>query len=388
MVKDVVIIGAGASGLMCAIAASGRRRKVLVIDHGDRAGRKIRVSGGGRCNFANSNLSPEHYLSRNPHFLRSALARYTPEDFISLLRKRRIAYHEEDDGKLFCDRTSADVLTMLLAECEKGGVEFLLGCPVRGIARKDLFTVSTGKGEFQAYSLVIATGGLSYPSLGASDFGYRIARQFGLAVTDLRPALVPLTLSDKDTEFLSELRGISFRARVLCGKKAFQGNVLLTHRGLSGPAILQISSYWNKGEALVIDLLPDMDSYGLLNENRRSRKEIHTLLSQFLPGRFIRLWCEQNIKKTRMCMYSDRELREIAASLGSWRVKPAGTEGYKAAEVTLGGIDTDEVSSKTMESKKVPGLYFVGEVLDVTGQLGGYNLHWAWASGHAAGEAV
>ncbi|MBI5076439.1 MAG: NAD(P)/FAD-dependent oxidoreductase [Nitrospirae bacterium] len=388
MQKDVIIIGAGASGLICAIEAGKRGRSVLVLDHSQKIGSKIRISGGGRCNFTNLHVSAEHYISQNPHFCRSALSRYTPEDFISLLRKYRITFHEKEAGQLFCDATSAEIIVMLRAECEKAGADIHLGCSVKSIKHDGLFSVATDRGTFQAESLVIATGGLSYPKLGATDFGIKIAEQFKINVISPRPGLVPLTLSGKELEIFRDLSGVSINAEVTVNRTSFRGSLLFTHRGLSGPAILQISSYWNKGDLLSIDLLPGVNAYELLLANRQSRKEIKTLLSQYLPSRFTQAWCSNYLQTKPVCQFIERELREAADKLHAWQVKPSGTEGYGAAEVTVGGIDTDEVSSKTMETKKVPGLYVIGEVLDVTGQLGGFNLHWAWASGHAAGQYV
>lgn len=388
MQKDVIIIGAGASGLICAIEAGKRRKSVLVIDHSQKIGSKIRISGGGRCNFTNLHISPDHYISENPHFSKSALSRYSPEDFISLLRRHKIAFHEKEAGQLFCDATSAEIIVMLRTECEKAGAEFLLGCSVRQIRKNGLFSVTTDRGIFQTGSLVIATGGLSYPKLGASDLGLRIAKQFDISVIPPRPGLVPLTLSSIELEVFRELSGVSVNAEVSANKASFKGSLLFTHRGLSGPAILQVSSYWNKGDLITIDLLPGRSAHDLLLDNRQSRKEIQNLLALYLPSRFIQAWCRHYLPIKPLCQFSEKELRAAAEKLNAWQIKPSGTEGYAAAEVTIGGIDTNEVSSKTMEAKKVPGLYFIGEALDVTGQLGGFNLHWAWASGHAAGQYV
>jgi predicted Rossmann fold flavoprotein len=388
MGKDVIIIGAGASGLICAIEAGKRGRSVLLVDHAPKIGSKIRISGGGRCNFTNLQVSSEQYLSQNPHFCKSALSRYTPEDFIYLLKKHRISFHEEGAGQLFCDSTSSEIVRMLRTECEKAGSEFLLGIGVKGITKNSRFTVSTDRGIFQAGSLVIATGGLSYPRLGASDFGIRAAKQFGIKVIPPRPGLVPLTLSSENLSVFKDLSGVSIDAEIRLGAVVFRGGVLFTHRGLSGPAILQISSHWNRGDVLSVNLLPDMDACDLLLSCRQSRKEIHNLLSQYLPSRFIRTWCGHFLKAKPVYRYTEKELKKAAEKIHAWEIRPSGTEGYKSAEVTVGGIDTNEVSSKTMEAKKVPGLYFIGELLDVTGRLGGYNLHWAWASGHAAGQVV
>lgn len=386
--KDVIIIGAGASGLICAIEAGKRGRSALVLDHGRRIGNKIRVSGGGRCNFTNLNMGYEYFISQNPYFCRSALARFAPDDFISMLNKYNIGYYEKENGRLFCKKSSGEVIDMLHRECAQSGVEMLLSCGISDIERKDSFRVSTDKGLFESGSLVIATGGLSYPELGATDTGYRIAEQFGIKVTPLKPGLVPLKFGPNDSRTFSELSGISTAVEVNCNNARFKGDMLFTHHGLSGPAILQISSYWNKGDEITINLLPDIDAYDFFSARRQSRMEMRNLLSQFFPKRFADKWCETNIQSKPVYQYNDKELKESAHKLHNWVVTPAGTEGYNKAEVTLGGIDTDELSSKTMEAKKVPGLYFIGEVVDVTGQLGGYNLHWAWASGFVAGQYV
>ncbi len=386
MQYDVIIIGAGASGLICAAEAGMRGRSVLILDHSRKIGSKIRISGGGRCNFTNLHISPDNYISQNRHFCRSALSRYAPDDFIALLKAYRISFHEKDAGQLFCDSTSSGIIIMLRAECKKAGAGFLMGCSVRRIEKADSFSITTDKGMFSSKSLVIATGGLSYPKLGASDFGLRIAKQFGLNVILPRPGLVPLTFSGKELELFRKLSGVSINAEVGAGSASFQGSILFTHRGLSGPAILQISSFWKGGGLLSLNLLPDSSAYDILLANRQSRKEIQNLLAQYLPARFIQAWCRQYLPIKPVCQLTDKQLKEAAQKLHDWQVIPCGTEGYAAAEVTVGGVDTDEVSSRTMEAKNVAGLYFIGEVLDVTGQLGGYNLHWAWASGHAAGQ--
>lgn len=388
MEKDVIIIGAGAAGLICAQEAGKRGRSVLVLDHSQKIGSKIRVSGGGRCNFTNLHVSPEHYLSQNPHFCKSALSRFRPEDFTSLLTRHRISFHEKEAGQLFCNESSSEIIRMLRAECEKVGAGFLLGCTIKTVKQDGLFIVATDRGTFQSRSLVIATGGLSYPKIGASDFGLRIAEQFMITVIPPRPGLVPLTFSDKDRGLWKDLSGVSINVRVSVGSISFQGSLLFTHRGLSGPAILQISSYWNPGEAVSINFLPNINAHELLLQNRRSRKELHNLLSRYLPSRFIHTWCRYFELDKQVCQFTDKKLSDTAEKLHVWEIHPAGTEGYSSAEVTVGGIDTNEVSSKTMGAKNVSGLYFIGEVLDVTGQLGGYNLHWAWASGHAAGQYV
>jgi len=386
MKKDVVIIGGGAAGLMCAAEAGKRGRSVLVLEHSEKIGKKIRASGGGRCNFTNLSVHPDHYLSRNPHFCKSALARFSPRDFISLLEKHSIRYYEKEAGQLFCETGSSAIIHMLEKECRQAGVEVWLNCRIAGIRRGDTFLLSTSCGTAESDSLVVATGGLSYPDLGASDLGYRVARQFGLGITPLEPGLVPLTLGAADAGIFGELSGISLNAVVRCGRKDFQGGLLFTHRGLSGPVILQVSSYWKKGRSLSVDLLPQRDAYEILEAKKQSRMELHTLLSAYLPQRFARIWCERYVPSGPMVRYGVKELKKIAHQLHHWEILPEGTGGYRSAEVTLGGIDTEELSSKTMEAKRVEGLYFVGEVVDVTGQLGGYNLQWAWASGFVAGH--
>jgi len=389
MLADAVIIGAGASGLICAIEAGKRGKSVLVIDHAPKTACKIRISGGGACNFTNLRVSADDYISMNPHFCKSALSRYTPNDIISFMRRSGISFHEKESGRLFCDRPASAVVQALETECRNAGVDIRVNCPVTHVAKEgDFFIITTRQGVHSARSLVVATGGLSWPKIGASDLGMRIAAQFGIRVIPPKPGLVPLIVPRKERGFFNDLSGISFPAAVRCGPASFRGSVLFTHRGLSGPAILQASSYWNPGEALFLDLLPDVDAHELLLQNHHSRKELQNLLSQYLPSRFIRAWCEKYLKSRPLCRFTEKELEEAAGMLGAWQVIPAATEGYDVAEVTVGGIDTNEVSSKTMESKKISGLYFTGEVLDVTGHLGGYNLHWAWASGHAAGQYV
>lgn len=388
MKKDAIIIGAGASGLMCAIEAGRRGRSVLVIDHAERIGKKVLISGGGRCNFTNRDIRPENYISSNPHFCKSALSRFTPDDIIAMLERDGIKYYEKEAGQLFCAETSGDILEMLKKELCEAGVEMRLHCQVEDVKRDKLFSLTTNQGAFQSESLVVATGGLSYPKLGATDIGYRIARQFGLKVNSLRPALVPFTLNPQDLKIVRELSGVSINASVSCKDKEFRGDILFTHRGLSGPAVLQLSSYWNPGDEININLLPGLDAYELLLARREGRMEMKNLLAEFLPKRLAIIWCELHIQSKPVNQYSDKELRTIGQHLHNWIIIPAGTEGYDTAEVTLGGVDTNELSSKTMGAKKVPGLYFTGEVVDVTGQLGGYNLHWAWASGFAAGQHV
>jgi predicted Rossmann fold flavoprotein len=386
--KDVIIIGAGAAGLMCAIECGKRGRSVLVVDHAERTGSKIRISGGGRCNFTNVLVTADHYLSHNAHFCRSALARYTARDILSLVEKYHIAYYEKEAGQIFCVKSSRDIIAALEQECSHAGVEIRLSCRVSGIGHEGVFIVATSEGVFSSDSLVIATGGLSYPKLGASGFGHDVARMFKLKVTQVRPALVPFVFQGRDQKVFKGLAGIAFDAAVSIGRKRYRGNILFTHRGLSGPAALQASLYWEPGAPLLIDLLPASDIHAAFLSARQSKMEVHSLLSRHLPKRFVQTWCEHmNISKpVNQC--SDKELKVMAEGLHAWRIIPKGTEGYDVAEVTAGGVNTDELSSKTMEATKVPGLYFIGEVIDVTGLLGGYNLHWAWASGHAAGQCA
>jgi predicted Rossmann fold flavoprotein len=398
--SDVLVIGGGAAGLFCAIEAGKRGRSVVVLEHAERIGKKIAISGGGRCNFTNLNTRPENLISANPHFAKSALARYTPFDFIALVEKHGIAYHEKKLGQLFCDDSSSSIIEMLLSEARAAGVDIRCSSTVRSVSRSvpvvtsesstanDFFLVETENEVITSQSLVIATGGLSIPPLGATDFGYQIARQFGLKIQDPRPALVPFTLSRQTLRELSPLSGVSIDALVSCQGHEFRENVLITHRGLSGPAILQISSYWFPGLPVTINLLPDHNALELLREQENREMELATFLSQFLPRRFAQAWCALNFPSQPLKRYTPRQLTDIAEKLNHWDITPAGTEGYKKAEVTAGGIDTDELSSQTMEVKNVTGLYFIGEVVDVTGQLGGYNFQWAWASGHAAGQSV
>src|SRR3990172_10117596 len=348
MKKDVIIIGAGASGLMCAIEAGGHGRSVLVIDHAERIGKKVLISGGGRCNFTNRDIRPENYISRNPHFCKSALSRFTSDDFIAMLERHGIKYYEKEAGQLFCAESSGDILEMLNKELCEAGVETRLHCQVENVKRDKLFSLETNLGTFESESLVVATGGLSYPKLGATDIGYRIARQFGINVTSLKPALVPFTFNQNDMNIFRELSGVSINAAVACHGRRFRGDILFTHRGLSGPAILQISSYWNPGDDINVNLLPDTDAYELFMARRQSKMEMHNLLSEFLPRRFAQKWCELYIQSKPLNQYSDKELKAIAQQILNWTVKPAGAEGYKTAEVTLGGIDTDELSSNTM----------------------------------------
>jgi predicted Rossmann fold flavoprotein len=385
---DVVVIGGGAAGLFCAIEAGKRGRQVVVLEHADRIGKKIAISGGGRCNFTNVNTGPDNFISHNPHFAKSALAQFTPSDFVSLVEKHGIAYHEKKLGQLFCDERSNLIIDMLLKECRDAGVRINCNATVRKIVRNNSFEIEVGRERLRAKSLVIATGGLSIPSLGATDFGYRVARQFHLAIEPPRPGLVPFILAPGSRERLSALTGIAVDSIVDCEGTEFRENILVTHRGLSGPAILQISSYWSPGLVIGINLLPDIDASELLTENQRSEVELANLLSQFLPRRFAHKWCELNGPSRPLKHYSVKELNSIGARLNRWEVTPAGTEGFRKAEVTAGGVATEGLLSRTMETRKVPGLYFIGEVVDVTGQLGGYNFQWAWSSGFAAGQSV
>jgi predicted Rossmann fold flavoprotein len=388
---DVLIIGGGAAGLMCALTAGRRGRRVLVVEHANRVGKKILMSGGGRCNFTNTGASPANYLSANPHFCKSALARYTPADFIELVERHGIAYHEKELGQLFCDDSSRQIVRMLLDECADAGVRIETSCSIERVVHGEaLFRLDTTRGRFDAPALVVASGGLSIPSMGASGFGYELARQFGHSVLPTRAGLVPLTLSGKHQERLADLAGVALPVEARCNGASFRNFMLLTHRGISGPAILQISSYWLPGDDLHLDLLPNDDALAWLQAQRaeRAASELKTVLAERLPKRFAQRLCEHWLANKPMRQYRDAELREIAALLADWPLIASGTEGYRTAEVTLGGVDTDELSSSTMQSKRVPGLYFIGEVVDVTGWLGGYNFQWAWASGHACGNAV
>ena len=376
---DVVVIGGGAAGLMCAIEAGKRGRQVRVIEHNPAIGRKILISGGGRCNFTNLHTGPENFLSANRHFAKSALARYGPEDFIALVRKHHIPYHEKTLGQLFCDRSASDITSLLERECEAAGVEIVTNCAVRQVQKQQRFLVETGLGEFDAESLVIATGGLSVPKTGATALGYDVARQFGLAIRPCRPALVPFTFAPEQRTEFAELAGVSLPVAACAGGTVFHEKMLFTHRGLSGPAILQASSYWEPGSEVEVDLLPGIEVVPLLQERRT---ESRAVLGRLLPHRLAARFAGSGDA------LSDREIQNLSDRLHAWRFRPAGTEGYAKAEVTAGGVDTAELSSQTFEAKKISGLLFIGEVVDVTGQLGGFNFQWAWASGFAAGQAV
>ncbi len=383
---DAIILGAGAAGLMCALTAAQRGRRVLLLDHAAQAGAKILISGGGRCNFTNTATEPARFLSANPHFCRSALSRYTAADFIAMVARHGIAFHEKTLGQLFCDGSARAIVAMLLAECAAGGVDLRLGHRVTDLSRAEHYRVETDHGAFTAPALVLATGGLSIPKMGATDFAHDAARRFGLRVTQTRPALVPLVFDGDLLALMRPLSGVSLPAHASLGRAGFAEAVLFTHRGLSGPAILQISSYWQEG-AITLDLLPGTDAAAFLLDRKRERPraELPTVLGEKLPQRLAHALGEP---AARMADLPDRTLRTLAERLSSWRVVPAGTEGYAKAEVTAGGIDTRDLSSRTMEAANVPGLFVIGEAVDVTGWLGGYNFQWAWASGFAAGVAI
>ena len=390
-VTDVVIIGAGAAGLMCAFTAAARGRKVMVIDHANKPGKKILMSGGGRCNFTNMYTEPANFLSQNPHFCKSALARYTQWDFIAMVAKHGVPYHEKKLGQLFCDNKSSDILEMLLEECRQVGASLHMDTSVQQIEKTDTgYSLETTLGAVQCESLVIATGGLSIPTLGATGFGYQVGKQFGHRLLPTRAGLVPFTITDQLKELCVELSGTSVDCLVSCNDTSFRENILFTHRGISGPAILQISSFWLPGDTVQINLLPDHDVSQWLAQQQAERpnSELKTLLGEIFTKKMANLVAEHWFVSKPMKQYTHAELADIAGKLANWEVVPAGTEGYRTAEVTLGGIDTREVSSKTMESLKSPGLYFVGEVLDVSGHLGGFNFQWAWASAYAAAQYV
>jgi len=384
---DAIVVGAGAAGLMAALTAGKRGRKVLLIEHTNKIGEKIRISGGGRCNFTNLHASPKNYISQNPHFMISALARYTQYNFIKLVESYNIFYHEKTLGQLFCDGSAMQIINMLVAECKMYNVTLLLDCSISLITKNDGFYLETSKGIFQAQSLIIASGGLSIPKLGSSDFGYQIAKQFGLQIVTPRPALVPLTVAEPDLGFFKDLSGISISSIVSNKKTQFRENILFTHRGLSGPAILQISSYLEqpKQAEIAINLLPEIDMKELFVTNKNSKSLLSSFLKEYLPKRFVDILSVTYALDKRIVDYKSVELEKIDCSLHNFVVKIGGTEGYMKAEVTSGGIDTNELSSKTMAANKVPGLFFIGEVVDVTGWLGGYNFQWAWSSGYVAG---
>lgn len=387
---DVIVIGGGAAGLLCAIEAGKRGRRVLVIERNDRIGRKILISGGGRCNFTNLYATPENFISDNPNFCRSALAAYTPTDVIALIEKHGIAYHEKTLGQLFCDGKAQQVVDMLASECAAAGVDIITDCEVWDVAAEEAggFSLDTDHEEFDCDSLVLATGGRSIPKIGATDFSLRIAAQFGLGITETRPGLVPLTFADEERDFCAALSGVSIDAEVRTKRISFRESVLFTHRGLSGPAILQASSYWQEREPIEIDLLPDESAEELLEAASEDSRALPVLLAEHLPRRFAQAWCNRYGANLALDKLSERQRRQIAQRLNAWQLFPNGTEGFDKAEVMAGGVDTRELSSKTMEARKVHGLYFIGECVDVTGWLGGYNFQWAWASGFAAGQAV
>lgn len=389
---DVLVVGGGAAGLFCAMTSARQGLRTVVVEHANRVGKKILMSGGGRCNFTNTGASPAQYLSANPHFCKSALARYTPWHFIELVDRHRIAWHEKELGQLFCDESSKLIVRMLVDECDAAGARIETGCAIERVEHADdgTFRLRTARGVFAAPKLVVASGGLSIPTMGASGFGFDLARRFGHAVLPLRAGLVPLTLSGRHLERFEGLSGVALPVTASCNGTAFSNQMLVTHRGLSGPAILQISSYWREGDALELDLLPGQDALERLRHWRATRPdaELRTVLGEALPKRFAQRLCEAWLPNRPMRQLDAPELSRIAALLARFPIVASGTEGYRTAEVTLGGVDTDGLSSRTMESRQVPGLYFIGEVVDVTGWLGGYNFQWAWASAHAAGIAL
>jgi predicted Rossmann fold flavoprotein len=393
---DVAVIGAGAAGMMCAAVAGQRGKRVVLIDHAEKLAEKIRISGGGRCNFTNLDTTPQNFLSQNPHFCKSALSRYTPKDFIDLIKRYAIPFHEKHKGQLFCDRSAEDIIQMLKAECEVGKVSWRMPTAVRKVGKQgEAFHITTDAGEIIAQQVVIATGGLSIPKIGATDFAFRIAKQFDIKRIEPRPALVPLTFSEADWQSFIPLAGISLEVDVATGDKKtggqFREDLLFTHRGLSGPAVLQISSYWKDSAALTLNLLPSLDvAQELLAAKHQVKKNLANHLSQWLPVRLIEGWLQVHAFKpdARLADMPDQQLRRLGASINQWQISPNGSEGYRKAEVTLGGVDTRELSQQSMMANKVPGLYFIGESVDVTGWLGGYNFQWAWASGSAAGLAI
>ena len=386
---DVIIIGAGAAGLMAAIEAGKRGRKVLVVDHSKKIGEKIRISGGGRCNFTNLHTEPSKFLSNNPKFVRSALSQYTQQDFINLIKKHNIKFHEKKLGQLFCDQSAQQVVEMLLTECIEANVDIKKEFIVKDVSKyKDRYLVLSEQDTYSCESLVIATGGLSIPKIGATDFGYKIAKKFNLDVIETLPGLVPLTFSEKILNICKELTGLSVEAIVSFKKTLFQEGMLFTHRGLSGPSILQISSYWKMGENININLLPKLNVYNFLEEKKKSnpKQDIGTIISDLLPKRLAQIICNENKVSGNIWEISNKVLRELSEAINTWIIKPTGSEGYRTAEVTLGGVNTNELSSQTMMSNKHKGLFFIGEVVDVTGHLGGYNFQWAWSSGYVAGQ--
>jgi predicted Rossmann fold flavoprotein len=383
---DALILGAGAAGLMCAIEAGKRGRRVAVLEHANRPGKKILISGGGRCNFTNLHCQPENFLSSNPHFAKSALARYTPHDFIALVEKHNIPYHEKTLGQLFCDRSARDILGMLEAECEQAGVTIFLNTKIQQVDRTKDFVARAASAEFRAPALVVATGGLSIPKIGATSFGYDLARQFGLRIREPWPGLVPLVLSPEDCSLYCDLAGVSAEVIASCNGQQFREKMLITHRGLSGPAILQISSYWKQSQPILIDLAPGSEITAAFRDPKTPRNltTLRAELRKLLPHRLADRWLDAHASTS----WTNPALADLGKQIHSWTISPAGTEGYEKAEVTAGGVDTNELSAQTMENRKIPGLFFIGEVVDVTGHLGGFNFQWAWASGAAAGRAL
>ena len=397
---DVAVIGAGAAGMMCAAVAAARGKRVVLIDHAEKLAEKIRISGGGRCNFTNINTGPANFLSQNPHFCKSALSRYTPQDFLALVKKHRISHHEKHRGQLFCNDSAEQIIAMLKAECADGDVTWRMPCKIEALEHfDDNFLISTDTGDIQAASVVIATGGLSIPKIGATDFGYKIAEQFGLNIIATRPGLVPLTFDGPSWEAFAPLSGIALEVEVATGtgkgkgavNGKFREDLLFTHRGLSGPAILQISSYWQPGTPIVVNLLPDLDvAEELISTKGTQKKQLGNVVGQWLPARLVERLLQANglAPDARIADLPDAKLRQLGDAINRWSIVPTGSEGYRKAEVTLGGVDTRELSQQSMMATKVPGLYFIGEAVDVTGWLGGYNFQWAWASGYAAGSSV
>jgi len=387
---DVIIIGAGAAGLMCAAEAGKRGRKVLLLDHAQKAGEKIRISGGGRCNFTNLYTTASDYLSQNPHFCKSALARFTPYDTIAMFDDAGIRWHEREHGQLFCDDSAKQVIKLLLELCHQASVSMQLNCRIENITQNNGFQVQSNLGTFEAQALVVATGGLSIPKMGATGLGYQIAQQFGLKLIETRAGLAPFRLTGEAHEQLKTLAGISLPVIASCHEQSFEEALLFTHRGMSGPAILQISSYWQEGDSININLLPKINIQAWLKEqcHKHGKQALRTVLSELLPKRLVLHWCHKYLPDLPIQQLSSSQLHSIEQAIHHWQFKPAATEGYRTAEVTLGGIDTGELSSKTMQAKHVPNLYFIGEVMDVTGHLGGFNFQWAWASGYAAGQSV
>ncbi|HMW32929.1 MAG TPA: NAD(P)/FAD-dependent oxidoreductase [bacterium] len=385
---DVIIVGAGAAGLMCAMTAARRGRRVVVLEQNEQVGKKILISGGGRCNFTNLLSGPDNFISENPHFFKSALSRYSPTDFVELVKKHNIAFHEKKNGQLFCDHSAKDIVSMLLSECADGGVRMVMKNRVEEVRYDECYTLQTNTGIYKAPHVVIATGGLSIPKIGATDFGLRLAEKFGHRIVPPEPALVPLQMDAGFIQRYGDLTGISIEVIISCEKKYFHENMLFTHQGISGPAVLQISSYWKKGDILTIDLLPNKTIEQLLDQYMDSRSDLVNVLSYHFPKRFIQSWCVEHFSNKPVYQLSSKELNNLDEKIHRWKLIPVATAGFEKAEVTRGGVDTRDISSKTMESVKQNGLYFVGEVVDVTGHLGGHNFQWAWASGHAAGLFV